>query len=147
VLVELGDTRKAFEHFERALPVHRERANAVGEADTLADLGRAALALGDVEAALGYSRQAVAHWRDLGDPEGRVRGAVRSGAVERERSGLAEGRKLIEEALGRVSRCGPIHEGGAARLVLRDRALLPEVPDRPADADARAFVNWGFALR
>lgn len=56
---ELGDSRKAIEYFEQALPIFRDIGNLRGEGNALGSLGFAYYALGEPRKAIEYNEQAL----------------------------------------------------------------------------------------
>ena len=67
---ELGETRRAIEHYEQALAISRDIGDRHGEGSDLGNLGNAYAELGETRRAIEHYEQALAIGRDIGDRRG-----------------------------------------------------------------------------
>ena len=111
---QLGDTREALAHTERALAVFEELGDRLGIAHALAGAGRHLIGLGEVDRALATLTRAWAMHQDLDDPYGRADTLDRLGGAY-----LLKGRP--DTASGHFRRAAALHR---------------EVGDRYAEADS-----------
>ncbi len=83
VLLEIGRSREALEHFSVSLTIKQRLQDAVGECHTLTELARCHFACGEIERAREYAEQAVARSRNGGAPDEEARAQIVLGAIAR----------------------------------------------------------------
>ncbi len=81
VLLEIGRSRDALEHFAVSLTIKQRLQDSIGECHTLTELARCYFACGEIERAREYAEQAVARSRNGGAPDEEARAQIVLGAI------------------------------------------------------------------
>jgi tetratricopeptide (TPR) repeat protein len=93
VYLDLGETQKALDYFNQALPLMRAAGDPAGEARTLNEIGRVCDTLGETQKALDYFNQALPRRRAVEDRAGEARTLNNIGLVY---SDLGETQKALD---------------------------------------------------
>jgi len=113
-----GDYPRAIEDLGTALAEHSAAGDRVGAAVAIGNLGVVHLELGDLEAALAYSTQALGISRELDEQRLEAVSLVALGTIHLERGELDSATACLSEALAQCEQLGLAHAGAIARNIL-----------------------------
>ena len=118
VYQSLGETQKALEKHNEALPIRPAVGDRSGEAHTLNNIGVVYRSLGETQKALEKYNEALPLRRAVGDRNGEAVTLLGIARVEQKRGNLTQARQTVEQAIG-IDRI-PAHEyrrPGASRFL------------------------------
>ena len=98
----LGETQKALEKYNEALPILRAVGDRSGEAATLNNIGLVYQSLGETQKALEKYNEALPLRREVGDRNGEATTLLGIARVEQKRGNLTQARQTIEQAIGMI---------------------------------------------
>src|SRR5262249_12695575 len=102
VYQSLGETRKALDKFNEALPISRAIGDRNREASILHNIGGAYHSLGELQKALEKLNESLPLRRAIGDRNGEATTLLGIARVEQKRGNLTQARQDIERAIGLI---------------------------------------------
>src|SRR5262249_30155675 len=98
----LGETQKALENFNKALPISQEVGDRYGKATALTNIGTVYRLLGETQKALDKQNEALQILQAIGDRNGEVDALLEIALAEQKRGDLTQARQTIEQAVGLI---------------------------------------------